>query len=63
MVFENIVGKGLTAGYQHFLLYQEFFLAYPIQDISNYSSNSEFLVCKWSKFVVVGWLYWGLMPL
>ena len=29
--FENIVGKGENAGYQHFLLFQQCFLPFPNQ--------------------------------
>ena len=35
MPFENIVGKGENAGYQHFLLFPQYFLPLPIQGLSS----------------------------
>ena len=31
--FENIVGKGENAGYQHFLLFPQCFLSFPKQSL------------------------------
>ena len=56
--FENILGKGENAGYQHFLLFLKCFLPFPKQ-ISNFSVASillseSSLKLDWSKISLFG---------
>ena len=46
--FENIVGNGENAGYQHFLLFPQYF--HPIKDKFNVLYNIHFVVCKCFQF-------------
>ena len=46
--FENIVGKGENAGYQHFLLFPQCFLPFPQQILI--FGHIYFVVCKFLQF-------------
>ena len=47
--FENIMGKGENAGYQHFLLFSQCFLPFPTQ-ISIFNSLPNNAIFGMSKF-------------
>ena len=61
--FEKIVGKGENAGNQHFFPFPQCFLPFLKQSSVLFFGSHLFccLQCL-SNWLLVGWLYWGLMP-